>query len=149
MEPASIELHVRREADLVTLRALKEALEREGETVTLTAAPGVSPMGAGLPQGPISCRVRVLVEGEAATPDIDAEHTVVIEDRLLPVAILGDMGASDVLARADLILVPGPSHVASFATDDCDRSSCNNVKMHLGTRAWFDPSVVRTPSRSP
>jgi tetratricopeptide (TPR) repeat protein len=113
MDRPDIELHVRREADLPTLQALQQALEGAGESPTLTAVPGLTRDGSDpIPSGPLPCRVRVLVGCGSEPPAASAEKLVVIEDRMLPPALLHPSGGSSgVLASADLILVPGPAHV--------------------------------------
>ncbi len=108
MQHADIELHVRHEEELATLQPLAQALEALGESPILTAAAALA-AALQLPRGPLTARVLVLVEGEPSTVEAAAEVRVVIETRLRPAP--GPDAPSDALARADLILVPGPAHV--------------------------------------
>ncbi|MFQ5512999.1 MAG: tetratricopeptide repeat protein [Myxococcota bacterium] len=131
MNGTELELHARHERDLSTLKALERSLVEIGLRPTLTVpAETLLPGEPARPRGPVRCRVRVQLAGDTKEPELPAELRVGIVDRLWPPA--ADAPPSDVLARANLILAPGPAHQAALAR----RYAGEVVGVGL---AWLDP----------
>ena len=109
MSKSRIELHAREVTDFATLRALRGALERQGERAELTTAPGLRSEPDGGPEpgcavGPLPCLLRVMVAGPLARGDQNPPPCAIIVDEIDPPWRL----VPTELATADLVFVPGP-----------------------------------------
>ena len=115
MDAASIELFIRRASDAASLRAVESALRALGEPCRLSRAADVAaPELAGLPVGPSSCALRVVVETEEPAPVLPGQRgveTVVLwEDCSPPRRAFAVHTRLEQLARVRSIAVPGRAH---------------------------------------
>ncbi len=126
MKELSVELHARRESDLLALQTLAEALVASGCRPTLTVAPGVRAPSTGeawIP-GPIACDTRVSIHGSGSMPASEAE-SIVLVDRL------GEIDVTAELRAAGLIFVGGPKQAEAL------RSRVSGVVVPAGI-PWID-----------